>query len=535
MSLISEIKRRKVVQAALLYIGAVWALAQGISQLGPSLGAPEAATRWFLLAAAIGFPFWLALSWFYELTWSGLRREREPEPASPVASTAPGSAPDASVAILPFADMSEAGDQDYFCDGLAEEILNALTRVPGLRVASRTSSFRFRDNGADVREIGRLLNVAAIMEGSVRKAGDIVRVTAQLIDAGNGFHLWSETFDRKLADVFAIQEEIARSVVAALRVSLKAPQALDLQRNAPRDMRAYEFYLRGRQLAARTNLHSWHESAQMYRRAIELDPGYTHAHAGLADVLVELLLWGLARPEDVRDEARDAASRALQLDPDLAEAHVAHAHALTSFGENEAAAQEYERALALDPELYEAKYYYARFCYARGDYARALELFEAAHRVQPDEFQSITLAIGAAEALGDAAIVQQLSREAVQAARRRIAIDPDDARAHYMMAGPLTHLGESGEARRHIEIALGIRPDDFDVLYNAACFYALANEPGPALDLLERGVTTGGGYQGWVEHDADLASLHGEPRFQAIVAQLRAKDAAQVAQTPSGN
>ena len=219
-------------------------------------------------------------------------------PPSPDASEAGGrphgegraSPPAASVAILPFTDLSEAKDQDYFCDGLAEEILSALTRVHGLQVASRTSSFRFRGGDTDARDIGRLLNVAAIMEGSVRKAGERVRVTAQLIDAGNGYHLWSENFDRRLEDIFAIQEEIARSVVDALRVSLKTPAQIDLRRYAPRDMRAYDFYLRGRQLEGHTTRASWHHAPQMFRRAIELDPDYAQAHAGLADALTELLL-----------------------------------------------------------------------------------------------------------------------------------------------------------------------------------------------------------------------------------------------------
>ncbi|HSM12109.1 MAG TPA: hypothetical protein VK827_11155, partial [Lysobacter sp.] len=210
------------------------------------------------------------------------------------ADQAPTPPPIASVAILPFTDLSETGDQDYFCDGLAEEILSALTRVPGLQVASRTSSFRFRGGDTDPRDIGRALNVAAIMEGSVRKAGARVRVTAQLIDTGNGYHLWSETFDRALTDIFAIQEEIARSVVHALRASLKAEGRIELTRYAPRDMRAYDFYLRGRQLERHTTRLAWQNAPQMFRRAIALDPDYAQAHAGLADALIELLLWRLA-------------------------------------------------------------------------------------------------------------------------------------------------------------------------------------------------------------------------------------------------
>ena len=284
--------------------------------------------------------------------------------------------PAPSVATLPFTDLSEAKDQDYFCDGLAEEILSALTRVHGLQVASRTSSFRFRGGDTDARDIGRLLNVAAIMAGSVRKAGDRVRVTAQLIDAGNGYHLWLENFDRRLEDIFAIQEEIARRVVDALRVSLNTPRRSTSGVMHRGTWRAYEFYLRGRQLEGHTTRVSWHHAPQMFRRAIELDPDYAQAHAGLADALTELLLWRLARREDVLDEARTDSRRALELAPVLAEVQVAHAHVLLLACEHEAATNAFERAIALNPRLYEAHYYYGRHCFTCGRLERALDLLE---------------------------------------------------------------------------------------------------------------------------------------------------------------
>jgi len=217
---------------------------------GP-LGLPDWALKLVIVLVGLGFVIACALAWTYDISGRGVERTPPASDCCPPDVAAPTvAAPDASVAILPFADMSETRDQDYFCDGLAEEILNALASIQGMRVASRTSSFRFRDGTTDARDIGRALNVATIMEGSVRKSGERVRVTAQLIDAGNGYHLWSENFDRGLEDIFAIQEEIARSVARALRVSLKTPEALDIGRNAPQNLRAYEFYLRGRQMQA---------------------------------------------------------------------------------------------------------------------------------------------------------------------------------------------------------------------------------------------------------------------------------------------
>jgi adenylate cyclase len=429
-------------------------------------------------------------------------------------------APDASVAILPFADLSETRDQDYFCDGLAEEILNALASIQGMRVASRTSSFRFRDGTTDARDIGRALNVATVMEGSVRKSGDRVRVTAQLIDAGNGYHLWSENFDRSLQDIFAIQEEIARSVARALRVSLKTPEALDIGRNAPQDLRAYEFYLRGRQMQAMKSTATWRSAPEMFRRAIELDPGYAQAHAGLADALVDLLMWRLVKPEDVLDEALAAAKRALELAPELAEAHVARGNTLSLAGDAEAATSSFERAIELNPELYEAHYYFARHLYAQGRDAEAVDEFEAAHRARPDEFQALTLAVNAADASGDKGRGDALARRALALALAEADIDPENGRARYLAAGMQARLGDVSGGRRGAEAALRLHPDDFGTIYNVACFYAQIGESHRALDLLDRAIATGQGFRTWIEHDHDLDSLHGLPRFHEIIARL---------------
>src|SRR4249919_1148214 len=366
---IAEFRRRRVVRVAIAYLIVGWVLVQVADATFEPLGLPPWAPRLLIVLLALGFVLACVLSWIYDIQPHGIERT----PALPVASDvdAPAPArrasdvappaltpekpapPDASVAILPFSDLSEAHDQDYFCDGLAEEILNALAKVRGLHVASRTSSFRFRGRDAELSEIGRQLNVAAIMEGSVRKAGDRVRVTAQLVNASNGYHLWSENFDRNLADIFAIQEEIARNVVNAVRPTLQAPMKFDLEKRAPRDMRAYEFYLRGRQLEGRTTELSWKQAPLMFRRAIEIDPEYAQAWAGLADSLCELLMWRLEVAQGgALVEAKNAAHRALELDPNLAEAHVAKAHALSMSGEHDAATEAYERALSLDPELY---------------------------------------------------------------------------------------------------------------------------------------------------------------------------------------
>lgn len=513
---LTELRRRRVFRVAAAYVVVGWLLIQLGSATFEPIGLPDWSMRLLLVLLILGFMLACVLAWAYDIGAHGI--ERTP----PLASEARTAAPGASVAILPFADLSEAHDQAYFCDGLAEEILNALASIPDLRVASRTSSFRFRGSDVDAREIGRALNVAAIMEGSVRKAGDRVRVTAQLIDAGNGYHLWSETFDRRLEDIFAIQEEIARNVARALRVSLKGAAKLDesCSCHAPRDMRAYEFYLRGRQIQSLKSSDNWTKAPEMFRRAIALDPDYAQAHAGLADSLAQLLIWRILEPERVLEEAIASAKRALELAPNLAEAHVARGNTLSLASDDDGAVAAFRRAIELDPELYEAHYYLGRHCYARGQYALAIEEFEAAHRVRPDEFQALSLAANAADSLGDKARGDALTRLALPSALAEIATDPENGRALYLAAGMQVRLGDIEAARRNVEAALRLQPDDFGTLYNAACTYTHMGDNDRAFDLLERAISVGHGFRDWIEHDSDLDSLRALPRYREIMARL---------------
>ena len=556
----AEFRRRRMFRAMGAYFVGAWLLLQIASVTFPPLGLPEWMQRALIIALAVGVVPAFVLAWIYDLTAHGVVRTdaRSADPGSgtpapsPIATVervvsataiqaggeeggvvagpdcgvavcAEASAPtpaDTSIAILPFADVSPARDQDWFCDGLAEEIIDALCCVRHLRVASRTASFRFRDGSVDPREIGRQLRVGAILEGSVRKSGERVRITAQLIDAASGFHLWSESYDRRVEDVFAIQSEIARKVSAALRVSLTGEVAARLERYAPRDMQAHEFYLRGRQLVGKITDAAWRQAPAMFRRAIERDPEYAAAHAGLADVLAQQLLWRFARAEDVLPEATRAAHRALELAPDLAEAHVALGHLRSLTGDNEGATRSFERALALNPELFEAYHHFARHCLSHGQYERAAELFRTAFSLRPDDSTVLAQAVAALDASGNKEVAEATAREAEAALRHQIELDPDNARAHYMLAGILARLGQREAGKVHVETALQLQPADYATFYNAACYYSLAGEVERAVDLLERACELGGGSRDWFEHDSDLNPLRDHPRFQRMIARL---------------
>jgi adenylate cyclase len=525
-----ELRRRRVFRTAGAYLVGAWLLLQIADATFEPLGLPLWSQRTLIIVLAAGFLPVCVLAWIFDLTRRGLIRTEAASlpmlaPASGSTAATPSSVPApmspiAAMAILPFTDLSEARDQDWFCDGLAEEIIDSLCCIRGLRVASRTASFRFRDGSIDPREIGRQLNVDAILEGSVRKAGDRLKITAQLIDAKDGYHLWSESYERQIEDVFAIQSDIAKSVAEAMKFSLSGPALGRSLRYAPSNMAAYEYYLRGRQMAGQLTDSSWSNAKLMFRRAIELDPNYAQAWAGLADALAQQLLWRLLPAEKVLPEAAAAAAKALDLAPDLAEAHVAQGHVRSLAGDREGAIRSFERAIALNPELHEAYYYFARHCFAQGDNARAAELFEKAYRTRPDEYVVLALSVSAIYATGDKAGAEAMAKRALAGLIQQCEMEPENARPQYLAAGLLQRLGRGEEGKAFAEKALRMRPNDFGTLYNVACFYSLAGDCERALELLERAIGHGGGYYDWIIHDNDLLALRDLPRFRQLVEGL---------------
>ena len=423
-----------------------------------------------------------------------------------------------SIAVLPFADLSAQRDQEYFSDGVAEEILNALTKVAGLRVPARTSCFAFRGTNVDAREIGRRLGVETFLEGSIRKAGNRLRISVQLIDARNGYQLWSERFDREIEDIFAIQDEIARSVLDALGLSLTEREQRRFLKQSTANVEAYEFYLRGRKL-----FHSWTRqnmefARQMFLRAVAIDPDFASAWAGLANTYVDLYRWG----RNLRDleEGQRTSAHALKLDPNRAEAHVAIGQALAIQRQFKDAAAEFERAIELDPTLYDAYYFYARSSFEAGDLEKAVQLFEKAHRSRPEDYQAMALRALALHELGPANKTREADQQAVDLINKYLELNPNEARAYSLGASPLARLGEREHSKQWSEQAIALAPNDPVVLYNAACTLAQLGEHDRALDGLERSIEAGVAVGDWIKHDPDFESLRDHPRFQAIVKRI---------------
>jgi adenylate cyclase len=419
---------------------------------------------------------------------------------------------EASVAVLPFVDMSPERDQEYFCDGMAEEITNELVQIPGLRVAARTSAFAFKNRAHDVREIGSHLGVKSVLEGSVRKAGDRLRVTAQLVDAESGFHLWSERFDRPLEDMLAVQAEIAERIASALR----RPQAAHA--GAESTFTVDDFCRRGLAYLHRHGQRSQRFAIDLFRQALAIAPESARAWAGLA--MSHAMLYR-AVATGHRGEAAEAAARASELDPRSPEAWTARGMVAAIARDFPGAEAAFKKALLYGPALFEAHYYYGHACTENGRFEQAAGHYERAAELRPDDYQALVFACQVYRSLGMHEQARDAARRQLVVAERALANDPTDARALSLSAGSLILVGRITEARAWTTRACALEPDEPYVHYNAACAFALLGEIDAALTALERG-TEGPNLcrPTWVERDTDLDPLRDHPRFKALLAEL---------------
>jgi TolB-like protein/Flp pilus assembly protein TadD len=425
----------------------------------------------------------------------------------------------ASIAVLPFADMSPSKDQDYLCEGIAEEVIGALRSIPRLRVASRTSSFQFKGSQVDVREIGEKLNVRTLLEGSVRRAGDRVRISAQLVNAADGYQLWYERWDRELRDALAIEDEIARHIADALELELTGRPAESGSRPTE-SAEAWELYLQGRRFVHQHRRKGFEVARLSFLRAIEIDPGYARAWAGIANCSSFLKLY-FGAGDDAVQEADMASAKAIALAPELAETHAARGFALSLTARNEEAAAELDRAIGIDPLNYDAHYIKGRVMFALGRHGEAASQFQRACAVQPEAYDSWYLLGMAARKLGEERRARNADIECVEAAKKRVRQHPEDTRAWTMGAAVFAELGEPERSADWVARALAVDPDDAIIAYNSACVYTRLGKLDDALRCLEMSIGHGGPFYGWVENDPDLDPLRDHPRFRELMEQHR--------------
>ncbi|WP_429820483.1 TPR end-of-group domain-containing protein [Ensifer sp. B1-9] len=421
-----------------------------------------------------------------------------------------------SIAVLPFLNMSNDPEQEFFADGITEDIITDLSKISALFVVGRNSVFTYKGKPVKLQDAARELGVRFLLEGSVRKAGQRVRVTAQLIDGRDGGHLWADRYDRELTDIFDVQDEITHTIVDQLKVKL-LPFEMEAIDTAPtRNVEAYTHYLRGRQhfhLGTKTSLIS---ARAMFTKAIELDPLYAQAYAGLADCDSRLKSkhGGTVSLEQILATL----DRALSINPNLAEAHAARGFALMVVDRRADALASFEIALSLDDTCHEAHYHFADYCVTDGDFNGAARHYVRALELKPDDYISPVLLLNVLRSLGREREAEDYARLGVRRAEEALKLNPENSKPAQLGAAALATLGERERALELLGRALSIDPNDNSARYNAACVYSLLGEIDRAIDLLEIYLSeVGPDLKRWFKNDSDLDSIRGSLRYPALL------------------
>jgi len=556
-SFFAELKRRNVYKVAIAYIIAGWAVSQGIAQVFPVFDVPNWVIRLIVLFIIIGLPIALVLAWMFELTPQGIMRteaaDAMPQAARPkkhvwiyvvvigaaisiglfflgrytagnkTAAATPNELPAKSIAVLPFVDLSPAKDQEYFCDGISEEILDALAKVEGLRVVARTSSFSFKAKNADVAEIAQKLNVQNILEGSLRREGNRIRITAQLVNAHDGFHIWSDTFERELGGVFAVQDEITRSIVDALKIKF----AVTLPPRTGQNTEAYDLYLQGLYLSNKSDEENLRKSLNLFQRALDKDPTLSRAWVGIAKVWF-WLADAYVKPLQAYQAVESAATKALELNENDAEAHAYLSEAKRVLHWDwKTGERELQRAVEIDPNSAMAHLLFAHHRLCSGDLAGGQIELDEAKRLDPlspliSDHQAVLF------------LYSDRLDDAVAAAKRTLTLDPnynyleptlarvyreqgklEDALALYLKAQQGTHepnaglaiayarLGRITEAQRMLQQLIDKANRGYVAGEQIACVFVALDNHDEAFRWLNRAVD---------EHSGNVITIHRELR-----------------------
>jgi TolB-like protein/Flp pilus assembly protein TadD len=581
-SFFAELKRRNVYKVGIAYIIGGWALSQGIAQVFPVFDVPNWAIRLIVLLIIIGLPIALVLAWMFELTPEGIKRTETADamPAtarkkkhvwifvviigtlvsiglfflgrysaingSPRQSEA-ATVPDKSIAVLPFENLSRDPDNAYFAEGVQDEILTRLAKVADLKVISRTSTQHFKSAPENLPEIAKKLGVMYILEGSVQKANDQVRVNVQLINAMTDAHLWADTFDRKLTDIFAVESEIAKTIAETLQARLTGSEKSSITKTPTVNPEAYELYLKGRFFSEKRTGADIRKSIEYYDQAIAKDPNYPLAYVGLADSYLLLSPYGDIPPKESTPPARAALKKALELDDSLAQAHASSGLLATLELDVHRGISELERAIQLNPNYATAHHWLARPLMAIGQSDRAIA--EGKRAIELDPLSLICNAD-----LSKVYFNGHRFDEAEAQARKTLEMDSRFAVAHYYLGGAFQFKGKLTEAIAEYQKSAELNGDDqyslamlgqayarkgqmedarkvlarlsekpksrYVAPYALALVLTALGDKAHALDELERGYDEGGFYISLITVDPFFDDLRGDPRFKALVQKI---------------
>src|SRR5438874_818597 len=578
-SFFAELKRRNVYKVAIAYGVVAWLLIQIATQVFPFFEIPNWVVRLVVLVIIIGFPVALIIAWAFELTPEGLKRTETADAEHSAGrsrkrtwiyvviiagaisiglfflgrytSSKENAAelPGKSIAVLPFDNLSRDPDNAYFAEGIQDEILARLAKIADLKVISRTSTQKYKSAPDNLREIAKQLDVVNILEGSVQKAADQVRVTVQLINATNDAHLWAETYDRKLTDIFTVESEIAKTIADTLRAKLTGSEERMMSKKPTANPEAYEFYLKGRFFWNKRTAIDLRKAIDYFNQAVAKDPSYALAYAGLADAYVLLSGFGAASPKDSLPQAKAAAEKALELDSTLGEAHASLAQALLAYDFDFAGAnREFQHAIELNPNYATAHHWYgesvlaplSQFEDAIAQLKRALQLDPLSMIINADVGTVLTNARRYDEAieqlrktlemdpsfyyahynLGEALEMKGLTEDAVAEYQKATALN-DDPVPQALLGHLYAKLGRKDEARRILQRLRDSPKERYVTPYLFAMIHLGLGEKDRAIDFLEKTYEDRDGYSiAFIKVDPFLDPLHGDPRFEALVQKV---------------
>ena len=446
--------------------------------------------------------------------------ESSRRPATEKSTTGSGSAAHAveqkrkSVAVLYFENQSGAKEDEYFRDGITEDVVTEISKIAQLQIFPRSEMLAFRDKAVTAQQVGQQLGAAYVLEGSIRRSGSRVRITAQLVEASTRHSVWAERYDRQLEDVFAIQEEIARSIAQALRITLTPQEEKTIARKPTENPQAYDFYLRGRNYTRREN---YDYGLQMFEQAIELDPNFALAHGGIAH-LCGLIYEVREQSQKWIERGLAACDRATALAPDLPEILVARSRMSYAQKKYEESAMLAQRAIERKSDCDGAWNILGRAYFASGRFEEAAALTERALEANGDDYNTYIPYHQAQERLGHKKEGEAVRKRMTVILRQQLELVPEDVRARILLATQLANSSQDAEESiRHLQTAIALRPGDANTLYNAACTYGILGKKAEALDTLKKAVAAGYGNLNWAAKDSDLICLHDVPEFRALV------------------
>jgi serine/threonine protein kinase/cytochrome c-type biogenesis protein CcmH/NrfG len=419
-----------------------------------------------------------------------------------------------SVAVLYFENQSGVKEDEYFRDGITEDIVTELLKIKKLQVFPRSETLAFRDKPVTALQAGQQLGAAYVLEGSIRRAGNRVRITAQLVEGSTRQSVWAERYDRQLEDVFAIQEEIARSIAQALRITLTPLEEQTIARRQTENLQAYDFYLRGRSYMRRENLDY---GLQMFEQAIQLDPNFALAHAGIAQLCGLIYEYREQNPKLI-ERAKAACERAAALVPDLPEILIAQARISYTQKKYDEAALLAWRAIERKPDCEGSWSILGRAYFSSGRFEEAAALTQRAIDANGDDYNTYLPYVNSLQHLGRKKEAAHLREQVIKIFRQQLELVPEDVRARILLAGYLAYLEQDqDESIRHLQTAVALRPGDSNTLYNAACTYGILGKKAEALQTLKKAFAAGYGNPNWAANDSDLDCLHDDPEFRKLV------------------